>query len=134
MKTLFTHSAFQVCNLIKPMPEILIEKLVSIMPSNVEYKIKVLDPGYETFLLTQKLKEFYSVSSLKVKNAMMVSEWNYRYSQPLHYNPDIYEVKIDYEANRYYGLEFEYRLYMFFKFMEKEYQVTLLSQSTSIVL
>ena len=65
---------------------------------------------------------------------MMVSEWNYRYSQPLHYNPNIYEVKIDYEANRYYGLEFEYRLYMFFKFMEKEYQVTLLSQSTSIVL
>ena len=97
-------------------------------------EITVLDPGYETFLLMQKPKEFYSASSLKVQNAMIVSEWNYRYSQPLHYNPDIYEVKIDYEANRYYGLEFEYRLYMFFKFMEKEHRIAILNDSQTIVL
>ena len=101
---------------------------------SVVYEITVLDPGYETFLLMQKPKEFYSASSLKIQNAMMVSEWNYRYSQPLHYNPDIYEVKIDYEANRYYGLEFEYRLYMFFKFMEKEHRIAILNDSQTTVL
>lgn len=98
------------------------------------YEITVLDPGYETFLLTQKSKEFYSRSLLKVKNAMMVTEWNYRYSQPLHYNPNIYEVKINYEANRYYGLEFEYRLHMFFKFMEKQHRIALLNDSQAVVL
>jgi hypothetical protein len=91
------------------------------------YEIKVLDPGYESFLLTQKSKDYYSLSSLKVKNTFMVNKWNTRYLQPLRYNPNIYEVNIDYDANTYYGLEFEYRLYMFFKFMEKEHAISLLN-------
>jgi hypothetical protein len=91
------------------------------------YEVRVLDTGYEGFLLTQKSKAFYTVSSLKLKNIFMVNEWNCRYRQPMIYNPDIYEVSIDYDANRYYGLEFEYRLYMFFKFMEKQYGISLLN-------
>ena len=45
-----------------------------------------------------------------------------------------HEVKVDYEANRYYGLEFEYRLYMFFKFMEKEHRIAILNDSQTTVL
>lgn len=91
----------------------------------ITYGITVLDPGYESFIHTQKPKEYYSTSSLKVKNLFMVNEWNYRYNQPLHYNPDIYEVSIDYDPKIHYGLEFEYWLYMFFKFMEKEHKMSL---------
>ncbi|NDV95691.1 hypothetical protein D0T84_12310 [Dysgonomonas sp. 521] len=91
------------------------------------YEVEVFEPGYETFILTQKPKEYYSISSLKTKNQFMVNEWNYRHNQPLHYNPDIYEVNIDYDSKIHYGLEFEYRLYMFFKFMEKEHRIFLLN-------
>jgi hypothetical protein len=89
------------------------------------YELKILDAGYESFLITQKPKNHYSMPALKAKNALLVNEWNNRYRQPLSYNPNIYEVSIDYDANKYYGQEFEYRLYMFFKFMEKEHHISL---------
>ncbi len=89
-----------------------------------EWEIIVLDPEYNSFLITQQPKEYYSEQTLKIKNTFYVTEWNIRYSQPFRYNPNIYEVKIDYNPDEKYGLEFEYRLYMFFKFVEKKYKVT----------
>lgn len=91
-----------------------------------EYEVIVFDPGYESFLATQKSKEFYSEATLKVKNTQMVIEWNSRHHQPLRYNPDIYEVSIDYDPKIDYGLEVEYQLYMFFRFMEKENGISLI--------
>lgn len=90
-----------------------------------EYEIVVLSPGYESFLATQKPMDFYSESSLKAKNIQMVKEWNFRYNLPTQYSSDIYEVSIDYDSNYDYGLEFEYRLHMFFRFMEKEHNMSL---------
>lgn len=92
---------------------------------NEEYEATVLDPGFDSFLATQQPKEFYSEANLQSKNALMVTEWNYRYSQPMRYDPQIYEVKIDYESDIDYGLEVEYKLYMFFKFVEKQHKMLL---------
>lgn len=92
----------------------------------VEYEITVLDSGYYMFLATQPSPNFYSEQSLKSKNMSMVAEWNYRHRNPLNYNPDIYEVEIDYDHNIDYGLEVEYKLYMFFQFMMKENGISLI--------
>ena len=94
--------------------------VIVIRTKKEEHKIIVLDPGFESFLATQKSKDFYSIQSLKNKNIHLVSEWNIRCSDPLRYDPKIYETKIDYESSIDYGLDVEYTLYMFFKFMEKE--------------
>ncbi|MDH6309813.1 hypothetical protein M2451_002184 [Dysgonomonas sp. PFB1-18] len=91
-----------------------------------EYEAIVLDPGFESFLLTQTSKDFYSETYLKTKNVLMVTEWNARHSLPLLYDPNIYEVSIDYNPQTDYGLEVEYRLYMFFRFMEKEHRMSLI--------
>lgn len=91
-----------------------------------EYEVIVFDAGFEGFLATQKSKEFYSETFLKVKNTQMVIEWNQRHKQPSRYNPDIYEVNIDYDPKIDYGLEVEYQLYMFFRFMEKENGISLI--------
>lgn len=91
-----------------------------------EYEAIVLDAGFESFLLTQQPKEFYSETYLKTKNVLMVTEWNARHSLPLLYDPNIYEVSIDYNPQIDYGLEVEYRLYMFFRFMEKEHRMSLI--------
>ncbi|MFV0538563.1 MAG: DUF6146 family protein [Dysgonomonas sp.] len=90
-----------------------------------EYEATVLDPDFDSFLSTQQPIEFFSEAILKAKNTLMVAEWNYRYNQPLRYDPQIYEVKIDYESGIDYGLEVEYKLYMFFKFMEKQHKLLL---------
>mgnify|MGYP000913100879 CR=1 FL=1 len=91
----------------------------------IEYEATVLDVGFESFLATQKSISFYSEATLKSKNALMVTEWNSRHGQPLRYNPNIYEVNIDYDPSMNYGLGVEYTLYMFFKFMEKEHRIKL---------
>lgn len=89
--------------------------------NNRQYEATVLDGGFDSFLATQKSKDFYSINMLKARNTYLVSEWNYRCGQPTLYDPKVYEQKIDYEAHIDYGLDVEYTLYMFFKFMaEKE--------------
>lgn len=62
-------------------------------------------------------------------NAPIVTEWNIRQKQPLVYDPKIYEEQIDYDPKTDYGLNVEYILYMFFRFMEKEHKMSLLASN-----
>lgn len=91
-----------------------------------EYEVIVFDPGFDSFLATQRSKEFYSEATLKAKNILMVNEWNSRHRQPMQYNPNIYEVSIDYDPKTDYGLEVEYQLHMFFRYMEKANNMSLI--------
>lgn len=90
------------------------------------YDIVVLSPGYEGFLASQQSKEFYTVENLRAKNMQMVNEWNLRHRQPGRYSASIYEVNIDYDSGINYTLDFEYKLHMFFRFMEKEHKMSLI--------
>ena len=84
-----------------------------------EYDIIVFDPQYDIFLNTiAQPKSFYSESYYKSKNRIYTSIWNQRYNNPLKNNPSIYEVGIELDPTIDYGLNFEYKLYNFFKFME----------------
>ncbi|MRJ09651.1 hypothetical protein EDL98_00905 [Ornithobacterium rhinotracheale] len=84
-----------------------------------EYDIEVLDPGYDTFLATKAFPESYFTESyLKQRNLVLVNNWNARHSQPRVYNPNIYEVYIDYNPQINYGLNFEWKLFNFFMFVE----------------
>lgn len=91
-----------------------------------EYEIIVLDSQYEYFLnAIAKPKNFHSESYYKNRNIFYVTEWNARHNQAFQYNPNLYEVSIDYRPNIEYGYEFEYRLYNFFKFIEWKYNIDL---------
>lgn len=91
-----------------------------------EYDIIVLDSQYEYFLhAIAKPKEFYSENYYKSRNQIFVNEWNSRHAQPMRFNPDLYEVHIDYRSQIDYGYEFEYKLFNFFKFIEWKYKVDL---------
>lgn len=91
-----------------------------------EYETIVLAPGFESFVTTQPSKPYFTESWLKSKNAPMVTEWNYRHGNPSQYNPSIYEEVISYDNKIDYGLDVEYTLYMFFRFMEKENNMSLI--------
>lgn len=94
---------------------------------SVEYELIVLDPGYESYLLSQPGMDYYSNDYYRLWNTRYVFEWNYRFSHPLEFG-DIYEVYIDYRDNIDYGLEVNYRLYYYFRFFEKHHSVDLLPE------
>lgn len=84
-----------------------------------EYDIEVLDSGFEAFLATKAFpKDYFTESYLKQRNLVLVHNWNARHNQPHVYNPNVYEVYIDYNPQINYGLNFEWKLFNFFMFVE----------------
>lgn len=89
------------------------------------YDVIVMEPGYDTFLITQPSKESYSESSLKTKNIRMVNEWNTRCKNPAQYDPNIYEMEIDYNPLLDYGIDAEHKIFMFFRFVSDKFGLRL---------
>lgn len=99
------------------------EGAVRIANDSLEYEIIIFDIGYDTYLKTiAKPEWYYSLEFLEIKNKFYVTEWNIRVNNPFKYNPDIYENRIDYDFNTNYGLEVNYKLYNYFKFVEYKYK------------
>lgn len=94
---------------------------------STEYELVVFDQGFETWLLMQPSQE-HSLTYYKSKNRMYVSEWNYRYMSPRRYRGN-YESHLDYDPFIDYGLEFERRLYYYFKYFEETNRVRLIPGS-----
>jgi hypothetical protein len=98
------------------------EHAVRIANDELEYEIIIIDIGFETYLASiAKPMSFYSESSLELKNQFYVTTWNYRARNLLRFDPNIYENVIDYDSNIHYGLEVNYKLYNYFKFVEHKY-------------
>jgi hypothetical protein len=93
---------------------------------SIEYELIVFDPGFEIYLLTVPYsKNFYSNAYYRNWNIQYSTEWNIRYRNPLTYG-SFYESEIPYDASIDYGLDFNYRLYHYFRYVEKEYNIKLL--------
>lgn len=87
-----------------------------------EFELIVLDIGYDNFLKMQPPARTFTLNYLQNRNQRYVSVWNQRTLT----NPEIYDMAIDYDSQTFYGLEFEHKLYMFFKFMEKKHSISML--------
>ncbi|SNR80993.1 DUF6146 family protein [Lutibacter flavus] len=99
------------------------EGAVRIANDELEYEIIIIDPGFNTYLLTiAKPANYYSQDYYEIKNKFYVTEWNIRARNPLRYNSSIYENVIDYDSNIDYGLDVNYKLYNYFKFVEYKYR------------
>ncbi len=95
---------------------------VTISNEALEYEIIIMDNGFETYLLTRsKPMGYHSENYLEIKNQFYVSIWNSRVLNSLNYNPNIYESTINYDPNTHYGLEVNYKLYNYFKFVTYKY-------------
>jgi hypothetical protein len=92
---------------------------------SVEYELIVLDPKFESWLATQPSPHFYSQQYYESWNRLYVSEWNHRHNNPLRYG-SFYATYIDYDPHIDYGLELNYRLYYYFRFIEDEYGIVLI--------
>jgi len=102
-----------------------IEKPVVISNDSLEYKIIILDIGFNNYLNTiAKPIDYYSQHYLENKNIFYVTEWNIRANNPLQYG-DLYDNQIEYSPLIDYGLEVNYKLFNYFQFFEKKYKVRL---------
>lgn len=103
------------------------EGAVRIANDELEYEIIIIDIGFETYLYSiAKPANFYSQSYYETKNKFYVTEWNIRVQNPFRYNNLIYENTIDYDFFTDYGLDVNYKLYNYFKFVEYKYKEKLL--------
>ena len=94
---------------------------VRIANDDVEYEIIIIDNGFNRFLQMQPSQDFYTQSVLEQRNQRYVREWNIRAMNPTSYNPQIYEMRIDYDPNIDYGMEVNYLLYQYFQYVIEVY-------------
>lgn len=102
-------------------------KADSIKTDSLEYRLLVFDPGFDAWLAMKPPKEFYQKSFYELKNRLYVSEWNQRYLNSR--NSSLYETFIDYNLNTDYGLDFNYRLYYYFRYFEETNHLKLIPGS-----
>lgn len=85
---------------------------VRIANDDLEYEVIIIDPGFNTWLVSQaRPRGFYSESYLEGRNQIYVTEWNNRAMQPQRYNPNLYEMQINYDRSIHYGYEVNYLIY-----------------------
>lgn len=101
---------------------------VSISSDESDYEIIIIEPGFNSWLLSSARPEgFHSQQWLESRNIIMVQAWNQRNMQPSVYDPNLYELRIDYDANTDYGYEVNYKLYNYFLYFQIKYKQRLSS-------
>lgn len=99
-----------------------VEDTVRIANDSLEYEILIIEPGFNSWLVsTAKPEGYYSQQYMENRNIQYVIEWNQRVMQPQRYNSNLYELQIDYRSNIDYGYEVNYKLYNYFIYFQLTY-------------
>ncbi len=100
------------------------DSLNIIQADSLEYDIIIIETGYDNWILTNaQPKWYYTNEYYRQKNQFYVIDWNSRVIQSMGRPP--FEEQIFYNPNTDYGLEVNYKLYWYFKFMEHKYGIRL---------
>jgi hypothetical protein len=82
----------------------------------------IIDPGFSSWLNSRAYpRGFHSESYLENKNNVYITEWNTRAMQPEIYNPNLYEMTIDYNPTTRYGYEVNYLIYNYLVYFQNVY-------------
>jgi hypothetical protein len=104
-------------------PETALNDTVRIANDSLEYEVIIIDNGFSFWLSSQALpRNYYSLTYLENKNQIYVTEWNNRVLQPQRYNPNLYEMTIDYQPHIRYGYEVNYLIYNYMIYFQNTYK------------
>lgn len=96
---------------------------IQISNEDVEYEIIIIEPGFFTWLNSIARPEgYYSQNFLENRNQIMVNNWNNRVLLPSQYDPQLYQLPIDYRLGVDYGYEVNYKLYNYFIYFQRKYR------------
>ncbi|WP_290696183.1 DUF6146 family protein [Lacinutrix sp.] len=100
---------------------------IKISGENLEYDVIIIEPGFGFYLASRaQPKDYYSQSYMETRNFRYVQEWNRRVLQPSRYNPNLYEMNINYIQGIDYGYDVNYKIYNYFIFFQNRYNQNLL--------
>lgn len=95
---------------------------VRIANDSLEYEVIIIDPGFSTWIAGRAFpRGYHSQSYLETKNIFYINEWNQRVLQPHRYNPNLYEMRIDYDQNINYGYEVNYLIYNYMIYFQNTF-------------
>lgn len=96
---------------------------IRIANDKLEYEVIIIDPGFSSWLISNaQPRNYHSQSYLESKNQIWISEWNSRVLQPTRYNPNLYEMTIDYSPSIDYGYEVNYLIYNYLVYFQNTYK------------
>ncbi|MBZ9778663.1 DUF6146 family protein [Psychroflexus sp. CAK8W] len=88
---------------------------------SLEYEIIIFEPGFNSWLVTQKPRGYYNQNYLEQRNRTFVINYNQRVLNPFRFDPNLYPQQINYEYNVDYGYEVNYLLYFYFVYFQQKY-------------
>lgn len=95
---------------------------ITIASDKTDYEIIIIEPGFNVWLNSvAKPEGYYSQNFLENRNYIMVLEWNNRVMQPARFDPNLYELQINYANQIDYGYEVNYKLYNYFIYFQRKY-------------
>jgi hypothetical protein len=87
---------------------------------STEYDIIIFDAGFESWMITNaKPMGYHTNEYYRNKNILLVAEWNSRVSTNRYRAP--YEYEIEFSPFVDYGMEVNYQLYWYFRYMEQKF-------------
>lgn len=96
---------------------------VTIADDKTQYEIIVIDPGYYSWLHSIAMPEgYYSQEYMEARNRIYVLNWNQRARNPFTYDPNLYEMQINYDPHIDYGYQVNYKLYNYFIYFQRKYR------------
>ncbi|WDF64908.1 DUF6146 family protein [Flavobacterium sp. KACC 22763] len=100
-----------------------ISDTVRIANDSLEYEVIIIDNGFSNWLVSRAYpRNYHSLEYLENKNKLYVTEWNNRVLQPQRYNPNLYEMSIDYRPDIHYGYEVNYLIYNYMIYFQNTYK------------
>lgn len=106
-----------------PKPNPKVNDTIRIANDSLEYEVIIIDNGFSTWLVSRAYpRNYHSLSYLEQKNYLYVTEWNNRVLQPQRYNPDLYEMSINYRPDIHYGYEVNYLIYNYMIYFQNTYK------------
>lgn len=88
-----------------------------------EYALVIMDPGFDRwFSMNKRPMNYHTLSYYENENQRYVSAWNDKVTQQAYHGPNYpFETRIDYDPSKNYGLELNYQLYYYFRYIEDVY-------------
>ena len=96
---------------------------VRIANDDIEYEIIIIEPGFNYWLQSNaRQKGYYSQQFLETRNYQFVIAYNQRVIQPQRFDPNLYQMEINYQQGIDYGYDVNYKLYNYFIYFQLEYK------------
>lgn len=95
---------------------------IRIANDDLEYEIIIIEPGFDSWLMSQPPRGYYGQSYLETKNRSFVTDYNSRALQPSRYSSNLYSERINYDPTVDYGYEVNYMLYNYFMYFQDKYK------------